>query len=170
MKNMENNIAFIDWQNLHLWTSVENWKVDYVKFRHYLNKKYLVNEVYLFLWFLDENEQKLYTRLQKSWFILIFREHNSNMKWKKKWNVDVDIVFEVMRRLKDEKDFDKIVLVSWDWDYIKLVNYLIENDNLKKILFPNNKYSSLYKNQIFRNLSVNLSLHDIRKKIEYIKN
>jgi len=97
---MENNIAFIDWQNLHLWTSNENWKVDFKRFRIYLKEKYLINEVYLFLWFLDENEQKLYTKLQKSWFILIFREHNSNMKWKKKWNVDVDIVFEIMRKLK----------------------------------------------------------------------
>lgn len=29
---MENNIAFIDWQNLHLWTSTENWKVDFKRF------------------------------------------------------------------------------------------------------------------------------------------
>ena len=67
------------------------------------------------------------------------------MKGKKKWNVDVDIVFEVMRRLKDENDFDKVLLVTGDGDYIKLVNYLIEQKLLKKILFPNNKYSSLYK-------------------------
>ncbi len=46
---MENNIAFIDWQNLHLWTSSENWKVDFKRFRIYLKEKYLINEVYLFL-------------------------------------------------------------------------------------------------------------------------
>lgn len=165
---MENNIAFIDWQNLHLWTSSENWKVDFKRFRIYLKEKYLINEVYLFLWFLDENEQKLYTKLQKSWFILIFREHNSHMKWKKKWNVDADIVFEIMRRLKDEKDFDNIVLVSGDWDYIKLVNYLIENNCLKKILFPNSFFSSLYR-KLQPKYWVNLSLSDIRKKIEYKK-
>lgn len=165
---MENNIAFIDWQNLHLWTSNENWKVDFKRFRIYLKEKYLINEVYLFLWFLNENEQKLYTKLQKSWFVLIFREHNSNMKWKKKWNVDVDIVFEIMRKLKDEKNFDNIVLVSGDWDYIKLVNYLIENNFLKKILFPNKFFSSLYR-KIQPMYGVNLSLADIRKKIEYKK-
>jgi len=164
---MENNIAFIDWQNLHLWTSTENWKIDFKRFRVYLKEKFGVNEVYLFLWFLDETEEKLYTRLQKSWYILIFREHNSNMKWTKKWNVDVDIVFEVMRRLKDEKDFDKIVLISWDWDYIKLVNYLIENDNLKKILFPNKFFSSLYR-KIQPKYWINLSLPDLRKKFEYL--
>jgi len=165
---MENNIAFVDWQNLHLWTAFLKWKIDFKRFRVYLKEKFLVNEVYLFLWFLDETEQKLYTKLQKSWFILIFREHNSNMKWKKKWNVDVDIVFEIMRKLKDEKDFDKIVLVSWDGDYIKIVNYLIENEFLKKILFPNNLFSSLYR-KIQPKYWINLSLIDIRKKIEYKK-
>ncbi len=90
------------------------------------------------------------------------------MKWKKKWNVDVDIVFEIMKRIIDEKDFDKIVLVSWDWDYIKLVDYLINKWLLEKILFPNKKYSSLYK-KIKDNYWLNLSLKDIKWKIKYIK-
>lgn len=165
---MENNIAFIDWQNLHLWTSSKNWKVDFKRFRIYLKDKFKVSEVYIFLWFLDETEQKLYTRLQKSGYILIFREHNSHMLWKKKWNVDVDIVFEVMRRLKDEKDFDKIVIVSWDGDYIKMVNYLIENDLLKKILFPNDKYSSLYKKIAYK-FWMNISQERVKNIIKYNK-
>jgi uncharacterized LabA/DUF88 family protein len=56
----------------------------------------------------------------------------------------VDIVFEVMRRLIDEMDFDKIILVSGDGDYIKMVKYLIEKNILKKVLFPNKHFSSLY--------------------------
>jgi len=31
-----------------------------------------------------------------------------------------------MRRIMEEKDFDKILLVSGDGDYIKLVKFLIE--------------------------------------------
>ncbi len=166
---MEKNIAFIDGQNLHLGTKSEWRSIDFKRFRIYLDKKYQVKEVYLFLWFLDENEQKLYSNLQKSGYILMFREHNSHMLWKKKWNVDVDLVFELMRKLKDEKDFDQIVLVSWDGDYIKLVNYLIKHDLLKKILFPNNKYSSLYKKEIFRKLWSNISGEFLRKKLEYKK-
>lgn len=166
MKNKLNNIAFIDWQNLHLWTTSEKWKIDFERFRTYLRDKYKVREVYFFLWFLSEDEQDLYTKLQKAWFILVFREHSSEMKWKKKGNVDVDIVFEIMKRIIDEKDFDKIVLVSGDWDYIKLVKYLISKDLLEKILFPNKKYSSLYKS-IKDNYWVNLGLKDIKSKIEY---
>lgn len=166
MKNKENNIAFIDAQNLHLGTNSENWKVDFKKFRIYLKDKFNVNEAYYFIWYLSDDQQKLYNKLQKNWFIVMFREHNSALKWKKKWNVDVDIVFEAMRKLSDEKDFDKIVLVSWDWDYIKLVKYLIEKKLLKKILFPNKIYSSLY-NWIKKVYWMNLWVKDVKKKLAY---
>lgn len=166
MNKKEENIAFIDAQNLHLWTNSENWKIDFKKFRIYLKDKFNITEAYFFLWFLDETQQDLYKKVQKAWFIIEFREHSSHLKWKKKWNVDVDIVFEIMKRIIEEKDFDKIVLVTWDWDYIKLINYLIWKNLLKKILFPNNKYSSLYK-KIKDNYWANLSLPDIRRKIEY---
>jgi hypothetical protein len=88
------------------------------------------------------------------------------MKWKKKGNVDVDIVFEIMQRLLEEDDFDKILLVTWDGDYIKLVKYLIEKDRFKKILFPNQQYSSLYKpfKHIF---GMNLSDVRVRSIVEY---
>lgn len=161
-----NNIAYIDWQNLHLGTSSEKWKIDFNKFRIYLRDKFKVSEAYYFLWFLSDEEQELYTKIQKAWFILVFREHSSELKWKKKWNVDADIVFEIMKRIIDEKDFDKIVLVSGDWDYIKLVNYLIQKWLLEKILFPWRKYSSLYKT-IKKQYWMNLWLYEIKQKIAY---
>ena len=66
---------------------------------------------------------------------------------RKKGNVDSDIIFNIMRNLIDEKDeFEKILLVSWDWDYRNVVDYLIKKDRFLKILFPNKKFaSSLYK-------------------------
>ena len=142
------NIAFVDGQNLHLGTTKDTspWQVDYQRLRIYLKNKYNVSEAYYFLGFLDENLDDLYTNLQKAGFIVEFREHNAKMKGKKKGNVDVDIVFGVMKKLIDEADsFNKIVLVSNDGDYIRLVNYLIKKDKLAKIIFPNNKPSSLYK-------------------------
>lgn len=163
---IKTNIAFIDWQNLHLWTSSEWWKVDFKRFRIYLRDKFKVEEAYLFLWFVNDDHQEMYRKIQKAGFILEFREHNTNMLWKKKWNVDVDIVFEIMHRILEEDDFNKIVLVTWDWDYIKLVKYLIEKERLEKILFPNKKFSSLYKTSVFRKLWLNLSLSDVRRKIE----
>jgi uncharacterized LabA/DUF88 family protein len=80
----------------------------------------------------------------------------------------VDIVFEIMHRLLEEDDFDRLVLVTGDGDYIKTVKYLIQKERLKKILFPNNNFSSLY-NPIAYNYGVKLSLPEIKKKIEHKK-
>jgi uncharacterized LabA/DUF88 family protein len=56
------------------------------------------------------------------------------------------MVFEIMKNLIDNKDFNKVVLVSGDGDYRKVVDYLINKDKFRKILFPNKKFaSSLYK-------------------------
>ncbi len=77
----------------------------------------------------------------------MFKEHSPALKGTKKGNVDTDIVFEIMKNLIDNKDFDKVVLVSGDGDYKKVVDYLIRKNRFKKILFPNKKFaSSLYKN------------------------
>ncbi|MDQ7008999.1 MAG: NYN domain-containing protein [Candidatus Gracilibacteria bacterium] len=123
--NKENNIAFIDAQNLHLGTQTENWKIDFKRFRIYLKDKFKIDEAYFFLGFVDNEHQSMYRKIQRAGFILEFREHHSNMKGKKKGNVDVDIVYDIMHRLLEEDNFDKIVLISGDGDYIKLVKYLI---------------------------------------------
>ncbi len=78
----------------------------------------------------------------------------------------MDIVYEIMHRLLEEDDFDQMVLVTGDGDYIKTVQYLIEKNRLKKILFPNQSYSSLYKP--FKDLyGMNLSQDRVKSLIEY---
>lgn len=117
------------------------------KFRTYLKYKYHISEAYYILGYVSEEEQDLYNNLQKAGFIVSFKEHNPALKSQKKGNIDADIVFEIMKNLIDNKDFDKIVLISGDGDYKKVVNYLIEKEKFKKVLFPNKKFaSSLYKN------------------------
>jgi uncharacterized LabA/DUF88 family protein len=60
--------------------------------------------------------------------------------------VDSDIIFDIMKRIYKQDFFDKIVLVSGDGDYKMLVDFLIEENKFKKILFPNKDFaSSLYK-------------------------
>ena len=46
-----------------------------------------------------EENTNLYYALQKSGFIVSFREHSQAMAGKKKGNVDLEIVFEMMRNL-----------------------------------------------------------------------
>ena len=144
-----NNYAFIDGQNLHMATAkreVDPWKIDLARFRIYLERKYGVSKAYYFLGFLDETQQKLYENIQAAGFILIFREHTSLMLGKKKGNVDSDIILHVMKKLYQKEVFDSVVLVSGDGDYKQLVDFLVEEKRLEKILFPDgSRASSLYK-------------------------
>jgi len=165
---MLKNIAFIDGQNLHLGTAEERWSVDHIRLRVYLRDKYSVREAYYFLGYVSEGHQKLYNNLQKAGFIVVFKEHQESFEGTKKGNVDTDIVFEIMRSLMEES-FDKVVLISGDGDYKKVVDYLIKKNKFEKILFPNQKFaSSLYK-KLGNEFFVHLGRNDIRMKIEYKK-
>ncbi len=161
------NHAFIDGQNLHLGTKEKGWSVNHAKFRIYLSDKYNVTEAYYFLGFVSENEQDLYDKLQKAGFILSFREHSPALKGKKKGNVDCDIVFSIMRKLIEQESFDKVVLVSGDGDYKKLVDFLVKRDKFEKILFPNEEFaSSLYK-KLGSEFYDSLDKKDIKSKISF---
>lgn len=163
------NIAFVDAQNLHFGTTKCNqcavrlkieikdikltdctcgqaWEISLSRFRIYLRENYGVSEAYYVLGYLQEKNDELYQEIQKAGFIIIFKEHHKLSRSKKKGNVDTDIVFEIMKNLLDNPNLDKIILVSGDGDYKKLINYLISKEKFEKILFPNKKFaSSLYK-------------------------
>ncbi len=165
----EKNIAFIDGQNLFFGTTKCNqcaekqnkklsdmkitdcvcgtaWNIDLKKFRIFLKDKYHIDKVYYYLGFIDDTHNTLYTKIQENGYILQFRKHTKNMISKKKGNVDINIVFNIMKKLIDEPEkFDKIMLISGDGDYNETVDYLIQKGRFLKILFPDGKrYSSLY--------------------------
>ncbi|MFH1611183.1 MAG: NYN domain-containing protein [Patescibacteria group bacterium] len=96
--------------------------------------------------YVNEKYQDLYSEIQEAGFILIFKQHTATMQGKKKGNVDTDIVFHIMKKLYKQEFFNKIILVSSDGDYKILVDFLVEEKRLKKLLFPNKQFaSSLYK-------------------------
>jgi len=163
----EHNIAFVDGQNLHLGTKEEGWQVDHWRFRTYLRDKYGVREAYYFLGYISEAEQDLYDNLQKSGFILSFREHSSAMKGHKKGNVDCDIIFGIMKKMVENEPFDKAFIISGDGDYKKLVDFLVKKQKFGKMLFPNHAYaSSLYK-KLGGEYFDYLGDEDVKKKIAY---
>ena len=164
-----NNIAYIDGQNLYMGTTsgTPRWNIDLVRFRIYLRDKYSVQRAYYYLGYIQEGIKidQLYENIQNAGFILVFRQHNSAMIGQKKGNVDSDIIFSVMKRIYMKDTFDKVVLVSGDGDYKMLVDFLIEEGRLAKVLFPNRKYrSSLYK-EIGATFFANLDDKDVKKKI-----
>jgi uncharacterized LabA/DUF88 family protein len=90
------------------------------------------------------------------------------MLGKKKGNVDSDIIFSVMKRVYKKEKFEKVILVSGDGDYKMLIDFLIEEGKLAKVLFPNRKYrSSLYK-EIGAKYFAYLDDNDVKKKIANI--
>lgn len=146
--SLTGNFAYIDNQNLYMSThcSEEPWDVDMKKFRVYLKEKYNVTKAYLFMGAFDGNRQDLYSTFQQFGYILIFREHGIELKGKKKGNVDVDIVFEMMRDNFANRDMDKAILVSGDGDYYRTIKYLADQGKLEKVILPSHKNaSSLYK-------------------------
>ena len=165
------NQAFIDGQNLRLGTTKASdpWKVDLKKLRVYLKDKYSVEFAYYFIGAYDSQHQDLYQALQQYGYIVIFREHSDSSVSHKKGNVDTDIVFTIMKKIAEKEEFDKVILVSGDGDYWRMVDYLIKKERFEKLLSPSKKStSSLYKRTAdkFRDY---LDNEGKRKKIEYIK-
>ncbi|MFH1402582.1 MAG: NYN domain-containing protein [Patescibacteria group bacterium] len=158
-KKKENNYAFIDGQNLHLQTE---WKIDFERLRIYLKDKFNVVDAYYFLGF-KGNEERLYRNLQKAGFILVFNERGENLQSEKKGNIDTNLVFEVMKSLIED-DFDKIMIISGDGDYRRVIDYLIEKKKFRMLLVPSNNVSSLY-NSIGKKFVSKID--NARNKIEY---
>ena len=119
MKHNKNNIAFIDAQNVHLSARGFGWSIDHKKFRVWLRINTMLVKHIIFLGYLNEDYQDLYTALQKAGFIVEFKEHTSLHTSAKKGNVDTLMVFKIMHKmLKESSNFDKIVIVSGDGDFL----------------------------------------------------
>ncbi len=130
MRQVANNYAFIDSQNLNLGIQLLGWKLDYKKFRVYLKEKYHVQKAYIFIGFVALN-QRLYDSLQEADFLLKFKPTIPDADGKLKGNVDADLVLQVMM---DWNNFEKAVIVSSDGDFYSLVEHLYTHDKLEVVL------------------------------------
>lgn len=157
--------AFIDSQNLHMSTKSDGWRVDYRKFRLYLTNKYGVDRAYLFIGYLD-GQESMYRTLQEAGYILIFKPTMPIRKGKKvivKGNVDAELVLHASAITYSQ--YDQAIIVSNDGDFACLIEFLVENDKLSKVIVPSDKYSGLlrkYDKYIAR-------LSQSRQSIEYKK-
>lgn len=71
------------------------------------------------------------------------RPEDSNGKSDKpvKGNIDADMVLWAMKEINN---YDKSVIVSGDGDFFALIEYLVQQGKLLKILTPTGQYSSLF--------------------------
>ncbi|MBI5299740.1 MAG: NYN domain-containing protein [Deltaproteobacteria bacterium] len=162
LRQSENNYAFIDSQNLNLAIREQGWVLDFTRFRRYLQEKYKVSKAFIFIGFIAQN-QDLYTSLQKAGYILIFKPTLFLPDGKVKGNVDAELVLHAMI---EYPHYDKAMIVTGDGDFCCLVDYLLKNKKLLKLMIPNRgRYSSL-----FRKLMPHIVfMNELRVKLEHKK-
>ncbi len=152
--------AFIDSQNLNISVQHLGWKIDWRKFRQYLAEKYGITKAFMFIGYVPEFEN-MYMQLHEAGYMVVLKptfdmtrprpEASENIdtqissdkdeKRLTKGNIDADLVLWAMKEINN---YQKAVIVSGDGDFYSLVEYLVRECKLLKILVPTSHYSSLY--------------------------
>jgi len=159
------NYAFIDSQNLNLAIQDLGWKLDYKRFRIYLKDKFLVEKAFIFIGFVEKNKD-LYKFLKKSGYEIIFKptlKYRKDRKSYTKGNVDAELVLHTMIELTN---YDYAVIVSGDGDFYCLIEYLLKQRKLERVLVPNFfKFSALLR----KFMPKLVFLNDQKNKLSYKK-
>ncbi len=164
MKKLLRNYAFIDSQNLNLSIRSLGWVLDFSRFRIYLKEKYGVSKAFLFIGYVDGN-QDLYTALQEYGYILVFKPTLECKSGKTKGNCDAELVLQSMI---EYDNYEKAVIVTGDGDFHCLVKYLVEKEKLKVVMVPNRyKFSALLRLKALRPYL--RYMNDLDKKLSYKK-
>lgn len=157
-----NNYAFIDSQNLNLSIQEQGWKLDFKKFRVYLNDKYGITKAFIFVGYVATN-QSLYTALQNYGYIVIFKPTLNLPDGRVKGNIDAELVLHAMI---EYSNFEKAAVITGDGDFYCLIEYLKKQGKLERLLIPNRReYSSLLRKFV----SDATFVSDLRGKLEYKK-
>ena len=163
MKKKSNNYAFIDSQNLNLSIRSLGWKLDFARFRVYLKEKYGVTKAFLFIGFVEGNND-LYVSLQSAGFLCIFKPTLEYKDGTTKGNCDAELVLHAMI---EYPNYDKAIIVTGDGDFYCLVQYLIEKGKFERVIVPNLfKYSALLKRFGRKQLSF---MNELKNRLEYKK-
>ncbi|MCX6756182.1 MAG: NYN domain-containing protein [Candidatus Nomurabacteria bacterium] len=164
MEKDKNNYAFIDSQNLNLAIQSLGWKLNFSRFRVYLKEKYGVSKAFLFIGYIEGNNQ-LYISLQNAGFICIFKPTLKYKDGTTKGNCDAELVLQAMI---EYQNFDKALIVTGDGDFHCLVNHFIQNKKLNAVIIPNRlSFSALLKMDYIRPYL--RFMNDLQNKLEYKK-
>ena len=160
MDTSVNNYAFIDSQNLNLAIKDQGWRLDFKRFRKYLEDKYGVTKAFLFIGYVP-TQQSLYTALQEYGYLLVFKPTLILKGGKVKGNVDAELVLHAMIEFSR---YEKAVIITGDGDFHCLIEHLMKQGKLEKLMVPNrHKFSSL-----LRKFGPNMAfMNDLKGKLEY---
>lgn len=181
-RKAKNVYAFIDSQNLNLGIQRMGWKMDWRKFRQYLEEKHQVTHAFMFIGYMSENES-LYEYMHELGYLVVLKPTvdvvstvepgtekpggpEEKEKTTVKGNVDADLVLYAMKEIPN---YSQSIIVSGDGDFFGLIEYLDYHGKLASIMTPNWQYSSLLKPfepKIIRldQLRKQLAYHDRKKQ------
>ncbi len=150
-KQKKYNYAFIDSQNLNLGIQRAGFKMDWKKFRAYLQDQHNVEKAFMFIGYLPEYED-LYKQMHDHGYLIVLKptlemyadptQQEKDDKPPTKGNVDAELV---MYAMKEMSNYKQAIIVSGDGDFFSLIEYLESKGRLKNIMTPNWKYSTLLK-------------------------
>ena len=158
--------AFIDAQNIAKGIKNSGWSINWSTFRQWLATNYNVSQAYMYIGYIEKNKD-LYLQLNNNGFNIDLKQMLKSGRETKfnseevKGNVDVDLTLGVWR---EADHYDKAIIVTGDGDFASLVQHLLKQKKLKKIIVPE-FYSALY--QPFENYIV--KINDYREELVYIK-
>jgi len=132
--NKQNNFAYIDGNNLYRGISDSGWKIDYCRFRKWLEEKYGVSRAYYFIGRVLK-QKAIYKALERAGFTLIYKEVIFDGQGKAKGNCDTDLVLQSVIDAYENNCHQQIIVTS-DGDYACLVKFLVRKQKLRIILSP----------------------------------
>src|SRR5215216_5499705 len=149
--NQKGNFAFIDNQNLNLGVQKTGWKMNWRRFREWLQQEYGVEKAFMFIGYMP-NFEDLYQQMHDHGFLVVLKptlemfnapvegapkpdpKKLDDKKPAVKGNVDAELV---LYAVKEMPNYDKAIIVSGDGDFFGLVEYLAEQKKLLNVLTPN---------------------------------
>lgn len=152
--------AFIDSQNLNVGVQKLGWKMDWSKFLAFLQDKYGVTKAFMFIGYVPEFED-MYLKLHETGYSVVLKPtydmtrprqeepeekpqpegKDDDERRQTKGNIDADLVLWAMKEINN---YRKAIIVSGDGDFYVLIEYLVEQQKLAKLLTPNRFYSGLF--------------------------
>ena len=156
--------AYIDGNNLYRGIQEQGWRLDYKRFRKYLDHKFGVEKAYLFMGMIPRNAG-LYRDLENWGYTMIFKTTLPDGGGGVKGNCDGEMILQAVSEFY-ENQYDEAVVVSGDGDFGCLVNFLKGKGSLRRVISPNSKTCSILLKQIE---GVKITMLDERGLIEKLK-
>ncbi len=122
--------AFIDASNLFYGGEKSlGWKIDYEKLLHYLREKAdTLNDAQVVLTGRHLQRARFYRKLSRFGYTLYLKPVKSYEQedggMRRKANCDVEMTFRLM---KEQDNFDRIIILSGDGDFLPVLKYLKSN-------------------------------------------